>query len=238
MERGFLYFTMRFDFLANIFFPPICLICRGRIGRGVACESCLAEIPIRDGPVRPDLWAATNYSNTTVQALIHNLKFRSIRGAAEPLAELLFRYLNSTNGLLTQLCAGNFIVIPIPLSRQRLRARGYNQAELIARHLLRKINGTGIDLALSLDVLTRVKHTKPQSDTTSVAERQENIRGVYTARNGAAPRNGINTPLSILGRNILLIDDVSTSGSTFSEATCTLKSAGAARIIGLAVAKT
>lgn len=134
---------MRFDFLANILFPPACLACRKRIASGVICKDCLAGISIRDSliadPALPYiLGAAGYYEDKTLQSLIHHLKFRSIKGAAEPLAELMARY--ATTMLSTaNLDLANFVVIPIPLSRRRLRTRGYNQAALIARCFAEKL---------------------------------------------------------------------------------------------------
>ena len=240
---------MYFDFIANILFPPICLACKRRIARGVVCEACFASISLRAGflcgechvPVEnplagastchPDfpyvLGAAADYADKTVQSLVHHLKFRLIPGAAEPLAELVEHYLTHTG-----IDLAGFVAVPIPLSPRRLRARGYNQAELIARHLTKKLKESGDGPAIATNILIRAKHTKPQSDTTSAAERKENIHGAYAIHNSEAARAGIR------GTNILLIDDVSTSGATFLEASRVLKAAGAEKIIAIAVAKT
>lgn len=244
MRLGYCFhFTMRFDWIANILFPSVCVACHARIACGVVCEPCFLGIVLRDGflcgechaplqfigaaglrasPCHPDfpyiLGAATDYADTTVQSLIHHLKFRLIPGAADPLAELMIRYLEGA-----ELRSAGFVAMPIPLSARRFRARGYNQAELIARRVAR-----ALDIPVVTDVLIRAKHTKPQSDTTSEAERRENIQGAYA----------ITAHSAIRGANILLIDDVSTSGATFLEASRVLKAAGAGKIIAVAVAKT
>lgn len=255
MRLGYyLYFNMRFDFIANILFPPICLACRAQIARGVICNVCFSSIALRDGflcgachaPIElgmakidaianlmsdchPDfpymLGAAADYADKTVQSLIHHLKFRLIPDAAEPLADLVVRYLRQSNTI--DFSAAGFIAIPIPLSPQRLRTRGYNQAELIAQRVARSLG-----IPVVANVLVRAKHTKPQSDTTSEAERRENIRGVYAVRDSAEARTPIN------GANILLLDDVSTSGATFLEASQVLKAAGVKKIVAVSVAKT
>jgi len=249
---------MSFDFIANILFPPLCVACGDRIGRGVVCEACLSGIVLRAGflcgechepagvplvgaaagasvchPEFPYiLGAATDYTDKTVQSLIHHLKFRSINRAAEPLAELVVRYLQRTGSLIADLWFDTpFVIVPIPLSTQRRRTRGYNQAELIAR-----LVACALEIPIVTDALIRSKHTKPQSDAASVAERLENIRGAYAVR-GSGSVGGAASNV-IRGANIILIDDVSTTGATFLEASRTLKAAGAEKIIAVAVAKT
>jgi ComF family protein len=249
------YSTMYTDFFVNILFPPVCLTCRKDIERGVICDNCLASIELRTGPPRFDsalpyiLGAAGHYENPALQSLIHHLKFRSIRGAAEPLAELMVRYASEVmlpaNSFSenTSLNLAEFVVIPIPLSRRRLRMRGYNQTELIARKFAAKLkNITGIDLPVATDILIRAKHTAPQSETTSEVERQENIRGAFAIADSPAAREAIRSAHGNSahsdGANILLIDDVCTTGSTFLEASLALKAAGAKTILALAAAKT
>jgi ComF family protein len=234
---------MLFELLTNILFPPVCIVCERSIGHGVICETCFSTIEIRNGlmcgechlplaatgsPVsqcHPDslfiLGAATSYEDKSAQSLIHHLKFKSVRAAAEPLGELLYNYASR------HLDLADYVAMPIPLSRRRARSRGYNQAELIARHFAVRIG-----LPIEVNALVRAKHMKPQSGTTSEAERKENIRGAFAVRDTPAAR------AAIAGRHILLIDDVSTSGSTFLEASRMLKLAGAKKIIALAVAKT
>lgn len=254
--RSSLYFIMLINTLVNVLFPPICLKCRTRVGQGVLCKSCFEHIAVRGSflcgechaplPVAYDygwnnaddgdggskelchpsfpyvLGAAADYADQTVQTLVHHLKFRSIKGAAEPLAKLILCHLGKVDFHAT-----NFIVIPIPLTPRRLRSRGYNQADSIASFVAAKL-----DLPLVTNTLTRAKYAKPQTETSSAAERRINIRGAYAIHGSAAAH------VAIRGANILLIDDVSTSGATFLEASLTLKAAGAAKIIAIAAAKT
>lgn len=258
------YFTMFTDFIANVLFPPICLACRARIGHGAVCESCLSHIELNNallcgechawitpawatssvGASKTDgftstchpnfpfvLGGAGHYENPILQALIHHLKFRSISTAAEPLGDLLVQYVQLI-GLDRPADLAGFTVMPIPLSRRRRRSRGYNQAELIARRFAAEMS-----LPLDTTTLVRARHAKPQSDITNVAERRENIRGVFAVSDDARS-HGANSHDTVCSKNIILIDDVSTTGSTFYEAALVLKAAGADRILALAVAKT
>lgn len=111
--------------------------------------------------------------------------------------------------------------MPVPLHRKRLQERGYNQSALLAGEL-GKLTG----LPVLNDYLVRRKHTPPQARTTSVGERQSNVVGAF-----ACPDRKLS------GRQVLLIDDVSTSGATLDACAGALKSAGAGSVWGLVMAK-
>ena len=222
---------MNLDFaglIADILFPPVCVSCTKRIRRGVLCDLCRGRLAVRGNPLTAIsngatsylIGAAGNYEDKTMQALIHALKFRFVKDAALPLAEVLCRYVN-------HICTENaldlsgFVVMPLPLSPERKRMRGFNQAELIASWFTYQ---TG--LSLDTQALLRIRHRKPQSETRDIAERRANIAGCFAA-----------VPERCAGKNIILIDDVTTSGSTFLEAARALNVAGAKKTIALAVAR-
>jgi ComF family protein len=216
---------MNFDFFMDIFFPPECVCCARRIKRGTICEPCHGNLIARsnplsivsDGSASYAVGAAGNYEDPVLQALIHALKFRFIKGAADPLAEMLCSYMKA----ITPVRLNHFTVVPIPLSRRRERSRGFNQSTLIAHGFAR-----GMNLIFLPNALARIRHRKPQSETKNVTERRENIRGCFSA-----------VPDVCAGKNIILIDDVTTSGATFLEAARALTAAGAGKIIALAVAR-
>ncbi len=232
---------MSFDFLVSLFFPRRCLACGKTLRAGALCASCRGEIttartffygqcgsplpnPKPHDPRRachPDfpyvLGAAGSYENNAMRALVHALKFRGVAATAEPLASVMAEY-----ALPFKTDLRSYLAMPIPLSRERFRIRGFNQSECIAMQFAEYLG-----LPVATKCLVRIKHAKPQSETASVAERRENIRGCFAIADAAAVR----------GKNVLLIDDVSTSGATFLEAACALKGAGAENIIALAAAK-
>jgi len=229
---------MNLDFFGDIFFPPACVGCGDSIASGVLCATCrqsidgfdtlfcgtcAARLPEQKKICHKDapyiLGAAGRYDDDTLRALIHALKFQGIAGAAEPLAELLAAYVARLG-----LDLHDYIVAPIPLSPQRARARGFNQSALIAAAFARARN-----LPFSEGLLARIHHRKPQSETEDIFERRENIKGCFalTDAGGAA----------VEGKKIILVDDVTTSGTTFAEAARVFKSGGAKKILALAVAK-
>lgn len=215
---------MNFDFFVSLFFPCSCIACGTLIAAGVLCEPCRARVAISRGtsiryPASHYVWgAAGHYRNEALKALIHALKFRGIRAAAEPLADALAAYA----ARLPAVCVRGAIIMPIPLSRERLRTRGFNQSELIAY-----IFAGRFGLTLDTRSLARIRDTKPQSETKSVAERRENVRGCFAVMD----------PSAVRGKHILLIDDVTTSSATFLEAARALNDAGVARVVALAVAR-
>lgn len=226
-------------FLENLLgtiFPQKCPGCGKRLERETACDACIASVPLKqtlfcgkcgarlaknkkichnDFPYI--LGAASDYNNDLVKNLIYLLKFRYVKSAATPLGVILVRYIKNLN-----LRFENFIIVPIPLFKKRLRLRGFNQSELIARGLANYLN-----LPIEISALARVKETKPQSETKNINERRKNVENCFAVAH----------PELILKKNVLLIDDVATSGTTLFEAAKALKTAGARRIIAFVVAR-
>jgi competence protein ComFC len=130
------------------------------------------------------------------------------------------------------------ILIPIPLSETRYRERGYNQAELVCRNIV-KINrnhlsggeseNKNIKLEMAKDVLIKSKNTENQAGIKGRRNRLRNIKGAFSLRFS----EGIKT---LKDRNIILIDDITTTGATLREARKILREGGARRIIAFTVA--
>lgn len=114
------------------------------------------------------------------------------------------------------------IITPIPLFPSRLRERGYNQSQLLAEQIAREHQ-----ITLSLRNLVRIRNTEHQT-LLSKKERWTNIHGAFRIRN----------PIRFSGKNILIIDDLLTTGATASEAARALKSAGAKTVGVLTLAIT
>ena len=166
------------------------------------------------------LGAAANYEETA-RNLIHHLKYRSWSRLQSPIKKLLQVYLQNLNFHPFKL--ENYSVVPIPLHKNRERRRGFNQAELIG-----KIVADQLNLPLEKNFLVRIKETKPQVDIKDWGQRKNNLNGAFQIRR----------PESVKNKNIILTDDVYTSGATINEAAAALKSAGAKKIIAIVIAKT
>ena len=190
---------------------PRCECCALPVPAGVArCGACLREAPAFDRCL-----VAVAYAWPWTRCLAQ-FKFRQDPGLAAALAELLA----AAPGVATTLDEAD-LVLPLPLSAERLHERGYNPAQLLAERLAPR--------RCRNDILLRPRHGRPQRELTR-AERLRNVRGAFTvdARHAAA----------LQGRRVLLVDDVMTTGASLGEAARVLRAAGAAHITALVFART
>src|SRR6185503_16896214 len=213
--------------LARLVFGGACFICRGA-ARATLCESCDADLPRLQQPICPRcalespsgaicgrcLAQPPHYDATVAalayafpaDALVHALKFRGELALAPFLASLLKGQLGQSVDC----------IVPVPLSAQRLRERGYNQAVEIARHLGGR---------LELDACVRERDAPPQAGLDREARRR-NVRGAFACRR------------SFAGARVAVVDDVMTTGATLDELARTLKEAGAASVAAWVVCRT
>jgi len=155
--------------------------------------------------------------------LIHLLKFQQVRPAAAVLGRMLAGTIAGTEKAMP---VGTIAVVPVPLHKRKQAQRGFNQAEAIARAALKQLSRPQ-RFDLTTGVLVRRRETGSQIGLTS-HQRRENLRGAFA----------VSAPARILGRDILLIDDVLTTGTTASECARVLLRAGAARVWVATVART
>ena len=155
--------------------------------------------------------------------LIHLLKFQQV----SPAAKVLGRALAGTIASLEKaIPVGTIAVVPVPLHKKKQAQRGFNQAERIARSALDQLSRPK-RFELCTGVLLRSRDTSSQIGLTS-HQRRENLRGAFV----------VSDPKRISGRDILLIDDVVTTGTTAAECSRVLIRAGAARVWVATVART
>ena len=188
--------------------PPLCPRCGKPQPSGILCPGCVGWRAEIDGIRSPFRF------DEVMRQAIHQLKYRNVRALAAPLAKLLKDY------LVTNPVPGELLV-PVPLHQKRLRERGYNQSSLLAWELGKLTNLTVID-----DRLIRQRHTPPQARTSNVDERRSNVAGAFVCRDD-----------KLRDKQILLIDDVSTSGTTLDACAAALKAAGASSVWGLVLAR-
>ena len=172
------------------------------------CGPCLAD------PVPVDWMEAWGSYRGSLESVLQAFKFKRHDFFADPLAELIEQMIRQRGDLDFD------AVVPVPMHRAKLRRRGYNQAELLARALARRI-GVRCQPAL----LTKTRDHDAQSKLAR-DERAANVRGAFLA----SPR--------VTARRILLVDDVCTTGATIRACAGELVRAGAARVAAAVVAKT
>lgn len=211
-------------FLLNLLFPIECLNCQTE--GEYLCANCFHQLSFNDLaaskqatanlkiPALEKVFIAGNYEDKLLQKLIKKYKYHFMKPLGEILARFLITFWHFQNEVPADL-----LIIPLPLTAKRLRWRGFNQAEVIARYFSQHFS-----YELCLD-LKRTGKQAAQADLDE-SDRLENIKNVFHW-------SGKN----LEGKNILLIDDVITTGATINEAAKTLKQAGAGAIYGLVLAK-
>ena len=228
--------------VADLIVPPCCLVCRTPLGaHHLLCAPCWREVhfiraplcdvlgiplPFDTGermlsaaavahPPAYDRARAVAHFSGSMRTLVHQFKYADRHDART----LYGRWLAEAGHSLTQ---GIDVVVPVPLSRWRLLSRRFNQAAILAQELSRR---TG--LAVDVGLLRRRRFTRSQVGLTR-DERRRNLAGAFVV-----PRQ---RRASVHGRNVLLIDDVITTGATVEACARVLKRAGAAHVDVLALA--
>lgn len=204
-------------------FPPVCAGCgtRGEL----VCIDCMRSLVARPIVLDTGVHALFPYRNTVVRRALWLLKYHNRRDIAAFFGQQLGEAITEMH-LDEVLFMNNktLLLIPIPVSSKRLRERGYNQAELIARAII--ATDTGKRYELATNILIKSIHTTNQAHTKSRSERLKNIRGSFSVMNADKIKNA----------NIIVIDDVTTTGATLAEARKVLRASGLKNIVCWSVA--
>ena len=203
------------------------------------CTSCLAEVKIKNDAELVGalpVFSAANYSDKLIQKALKVFKYGFVRDMAGPLADVVRTYIDSipviSSGLLRgnpraeqSSYDGNPLIVPVPLHKKRLNWRGFNQSEILAE----KISGFyGLEVK---NILVRNKNIKPQADIEDRESRMNNIKDSF------ACSANINGRPACVGRNIILVDDICTTGATLNECAKVLAANGAGKVRALVIAR-
>lgn len=169
-----------------------------------------------DGLLTPLLFTST------VQRLIHQFKYRLVSDLANQIADLVCNYFKQRQQIAF-FQNNNFAVVPVPLHPKRLRWRGFNQSQVLGSQLADRWG-----LNNHPELLERVKHTTPQVEL-SVSQRAKNMIGAFAV---SSPKR------QLVGSNLLLVDDLFTTGATVRECAKVLKKSGARSVWALTIART
>jgi ComF family protein len=172
------------------------------------CANCRAH------PLEIEKIRSVALFDGVLRQAIHRFKYERLAGLAEPFGEMLADYWRA------ELLTADWL-IPVPLHPSRERDRGYNQSELLARQLARRVN-----VPISSKGLRRTRATAVQM-TLNAAQRRENVAGAFEC---VEPR--------ARGARVMVIDDVGTTGATLDACAQAVLKAGAASVMGLTLART
>ena len=219
----------------DIIFPPICVNCGTDIKdqSKFLCQNCFDEIQILSALRCPECGAGLANSDSAchksnyvlapaskffppIPALIHNFKYKELIKIGDILSAMVIVCLKNSGIELK-----DFVVTQIPLYPTKLRKRGFNQSEVMAKSVANYFSLPQENL------LQRVKNNPQQAKQKDFSNRKENVKNCFQSLNSH----------KIAGKKIILVDDVSTSGATLFEASRVLKKYGAKKIIALVVAK-
>jgi ComF family protein len=236
-HKLFVPFAHLINIVLDGLFPIRCIGC-GKFDIWV-CDSCHTTLPLLtsqhcpickthetiNGQICPmckkenantfdGIFVASYYHDMLLQKMIHLYKYRFIRDLSQPLALLLAQAIQNSTLPTPD------IIIPVPLHKRRERWRGFNQSAELA-------NALDLHICLNTDILLRVRYTTPQVQMKNKIGRQENLSNAFV----------VTDELQIKNKNILLIDDVVTTGTTLHECSRTLKNAGAKSVFCLVLAR-
>lgn len=209
-----------FHFLADLFFPARCIVCDNLLKtKNTICNDCDKEIIwVKSDFFNPKLereWFDRGHSLAIFdgkwQKVLHNLKYNKRTDLVVELGKRLSARIDYEYDL----------ILPIPLHKSRLRERGYNQSALVAKRLSKE---SGIDVRF--DLLEKVAETRPQVGL-SLEERLKNVKESFA----------VQRPELVKDRDILLVDDVMTTGATVNECSRILKKCGASRVDVITIAR-
>lgn len=202
-----------------------CFVCNKDMEFGQTCIDCMGELSI-DG-----IWVAGSYKDEVLKKIIKKYKYNFVSDLSKVIGEFLnyflrnilnqARFIDESRQLPSVLSGfGGILLVSVPLHPKRERWRGFNQSSLLARQV-----ANFFSLEFNDSCLVRVRYGKAQAKI-DIDKRRGNIRNSF---------RWVGKDLS--GRNVVVIDDVITSGSTISEIARVLKQNGAGEVWGLAVAK-
>lgn len=212
--------------ILDMVFPAYCMSC-GEKGSDF-CIKCLSTSPVAERESAKWIFPLFDYRHPPIKKSLWLFKYKGKKRFAKIFAEYLYdKILEELSDLSVLQNFYKPILIPIPLSRKRRRERGYNQVRLICKELI-KINNArnGADLGLEENILIKINDNEHQARIHNRSERLKNMIGSFAIKN----------PELIKNRNVILIDDITTTGATLAEARKMLKQAYARKVIAFTVA--
>ncbi len=231
------------SFILDLLFPTSCLGCHK--GNEIICDSCFKKIktltvqvcPICERTIMPSgkvchlckkrqsspinsLVVVSDYQDKLLSRAIHFFKYKFVQDLAKPLGQLMCRGFEKNHLPVPD------VIVPVPLHRRRLRWRGFNQSELLAQEVS-EIIIPGLGVPVENELIKRNRYTSPQMKVKNYQERQKNLRDAFS----------INSTRDLSGKNVLIVDDICTTGSTILECAKEIKKLNPKSITAVVLAR-
>lgn len=237
---------MLLNTILDMVFPAKCVSC-GKSGVDL-CAVCLSDVGVAERETAKWIFPLYDYRHPIIKKSLWLLKYSGKKRLAKIFAESIYgKIIEELSELSVLENFKNPVLIPIPLSAKRYHERGFNQAQLICEEIVKiaKINhltppaaplslarrgAEGEVLVLLNNVLVKTKDTEHQARIKDRSVRLKNLVGSFAIKNREQNEKFLK------GKNIILIDDVTTTGATLNEARRTLKKSGARKVIAFTVA--
>ncbi|MCI0448573.1 MAG: ComF family protein [Chlorobi bacterium] len=212
------------DEIVNFVLPNSCLCCESPIApdERFICMNCFKKLEkfglphpwkeefIAKSVIDNSLSAFWFREGTAIQTLLHCMKYEKMKSVGRMLGNQIGRQIAELNGMTFD------YVVPVPLHKARIRDRQYNQSEFIAKGMSEVLNAKVLN-----DALIRIRYTQTQTKLNK-AERKENVKGAFEVNQKHKDK--------ITAKNIIVVDDVITTGATILECAEVLKKSGAGKI--------
>lgn len=192
-----------------------CIGCKKPVAEGKTCTNCRGDFKINR------LFVITDYNDKQIKKALKLIKYNFIKDLSEPLITIVGSYADKLKSKIGfNIFAGNPLLVPVPLHKKRLNWRGFNQADILAEKISVKYGAE-----LGLNILIRSRNNKPQAEIEDKKSRIDNAKDSFSCS------------VDLNGRNIILIDDVCTTGATLNECAKMLTEKGAGNIGALVIAR-
>ncbi len=219
----------------DLLYPPRCAVCGA--GGSFLCQRCEGDLPVAHGARCDACWLPLGPDTPCRRCAERPLAFTRLRsafryeaGARKLVQALKFQGQSALGEIMAALVADAVVaggldaadaIVPVPLAGARLKERGYNQAQVVASAV-----GRRLEMPVA-EVVRRTRSTRAQARSATAVERFRNVEGAFAAQAGAGVR----------GRRLLVLDDVATTGATLDACARTLLAAGAAEVWGVTFAR-